>query len=52
MNEKYDKSKELIFIEYVDANNLYGHAQIDYLPYNVYRWSSKDINVLSILDDS
>jgi len=31
MNEKYDKSKESVFIEYLDANNLYGWAMSIYL---------------------
>ena len=52
MNEKYDKSKESVFIEYLDANNLYGWAMSKYLRYGGFRCSSTDIDVLNISDDS
>ena len=52
MNEKHDKSKESIFIEYLDANNLHGWAMSKYLPYGSFRRSSRDIDVLNIPDDS
>ena len=32
MNEKYDKSKESVFIEYLDANNLHDWTISKYLP--------------------
>ena len=29
---------------YLDANNLYGYAISQYLPYNEFTWFKKDIN--------
>jgi len=52
MNEKYDKSKESVFVTYLDAYNLYGHAMSKYLPYGAFRWSKTDIDILNIPDDS
>jgi hypothetical protein len=52
MGNEYDKSKESIFLEYVDANNLYGWAMNKYLPYGGFRWSNTDIDVLNIPDSS
>ena len=43
MGKKCVKSKDSIFIEYVDANNLYGTAMANYLPHGAFRWSSTDI---------
>ena len=34
----YDASKPSIFINYWDANNLYGWAMGQYLPYGGYKW--------------
>ena len=36
--ESYDSSEESIFIMYFDANNLYGWAMIQYLPYGGFEW--------------
>ena len=52
MGEKYDKSKESVFLTYLDANNLYGWAMSKYLPYGGFKWSNTDIDVLNIPDDS
>jgi hypothetical protein len=52
IGDKYDKSKESIFLEYVDANNLYGWAMSKYLPYGGFRWSNTNIDVLNMLDNS
>ena len=35
--ESYDSSKESIYITYLDANNLYGWAMSQYLPYGRYK---------------
>jgi hypothetical protein len=51
MNEKYDKSKESVFIEYLDANNLYRWAMRKYVTYGNFKWSKTDIDVLNIPDD-
>lgn len=52
MNEKYNESKESLFIEYLDANNLYGRAMSKCLPYVYFKWCKTDIDVLNIPDDS
>jgi hypothetical protein len=38
----YDPSKESKYIMYLDANNLYGWAMIQYLPKNNFRWEKVD----------
>ena len=44
----YDSTKETISIMNFDANNLYGWAMIQYLPYGSSKWTSnKEINNLS-----
>ncbi len=40
MGTKYDKNKESVFIQYLDANNLYGWATSKYLPYGGFQWAS------------
>ena len=43
--ENYNSSKESKFIMYLDSNNLYGWAMIQYLPYGGFKWlSKKEIN--------
>ena len=43
--KNYDSSKESVFIMYLDANNLYGWAMNQYLPYGGFKWlSKKEIN--------
>ena len=37
----YDSSKESKYIIYLDANNLYGWAMSQYLPYSGFRWLGK-----------
>ena len=59
-NNKYiessDSSEESVYIIYLDANNLYGWAMIQYLPYGGFKWLIKkeidkfDLN--SIKDNS
>ena len=36
--KKYDKSKESSYIQYLDANNLYGAAMSEKLPINGFKW--------------
>ena len=48
-NNKYmkcfDSRKKSIYIIYLDANNLYGWAMIQYLPYGGFKWlNKKEIN--------
>ena len=42
ISRRYSKSKENINIMYWDANNLYGWAMIQNLPYGGFRWLSKE----------
>ena len=41
MNEMYDKSKESKYIQYLDANNLYGWAMSKPLPTHGFEWMSE-----------
>ena len=36
--KNYDKSKESSYIQYLDANNLYGVAMSEKLPINGFKW--------------
>ncbi|XP_065219712.1 uncharacterized protein LOC135845175 [Planococcus citri] len=40
MGEKFDKNKESTFIQYLDANNLYGWAMSKHLPYGGFWWAN------------
>ena len=43
--ECYDSSKESKYITYLDANNLYGWAMSQYLPYSGFKWlNQKEIS--------
>ena len=43
--KSYDSSKESIYITYFDANNLYGWAVSQYLPYSGFKWlNQKEIS--------
>ena len=39
--KNYDKNNELSYIEYLDANNLYGWAMSQTLPVNGFKWVEK-----------
>ena len=39
--KNYDSTKENTFIMYFDANNLYGWAMTQYLPYGNFKWMTK-----------
>eukprot|EP00438_Fugacium_kawagutii_P011395 Skav219002 [mRNA] locus=scaffold169:420344:421828:+ [translate_table: standard] len=41
MNEEYDKKKESSYINYLDANNLYGLSMVQKLPYKNLKWDTK-----------
>ncbi|GBN09400.1 hypothetical protein AVEN_36814-1 [Araneus ventricosus] len=49
--KEYDKNKESNYLMYLDANNLYGWAMSQYLPYGGFRWV-EEINVENIPDIS
>ena len=36
--KNYDKSKESLYIQHLDANNLYGAAMSEKLPINEFKW--------------
>ena len=47
MGEKYDKSKSSKFLQYLDANNLYGAAMSMKLPTEGFKWMScKELDTL------
>ncbi|GFT83707.1 uncharacterized protein TNCV_2826231 [Trichonephila clavipes] len=48
----YDKSKESNYLMYLDANNLYGWAISQFLPFGGFRWGDNDIDVTKIPDDT
>jgi hypothetical protein len=52
MGKTFDKSKDSVFIQYLDANNLYGWAMIKYLPYGGLKWCNTNIDVMNISDNS
>ena len=38
----YDASKKSVFLQYLDANNLYGYAMSRELPLDGYKWDNID----------
>ena len=42
--ENYDENKESSYIQYLDANNLYGWAMSQKLPVNDFKWVNNEIN--------
>ena len=42
--KNYDKNKESSYIQYLDANNLYGWAMSQKLPVNGFKWVNNEIN--------
>ena len=44
--ENYDKTKESIFLMYVDANNLYGRAMSEKLPLDEFKWET-DLSIFT-----
>ena len=41
MNEEYDGKKESSYINYFDANNLYGLSMVQKLPYKGLKWDEE-----------
>ncbi|GBN66705.1 hypothetical protein AVEN_60114-1 [Araneus ventricosus] len=50
--KNYDKSKESNYLMYLDANNLYGWAMSQFLPYDGFMWGNTNIDVMTIPDYS
>ena len=44
--KNYDVTKESIFLEYVDANNLYGWAMSKKLPIDNFKWET-DLSIFT-----
>ena len=42
--KNYDENKESSYIQYLDANNLYGWAMSQKLPVNDFKWINNEIN--------
>ena len=42
--KNYDKNRESSYIQYLDANNLYGWAMSQKLPVNGFKWVNNEIN--------
>ena len=47
--KNYDKTKPDKYISYLDANNLYGWAMCEYLPYKNFKWNTEEWNTNKIL---
>lgn len=52
MNEKYDPSKESVYLGYFDANNEYGWSMCKYLPYKDFKWGCTEIDVTKISEEA
>ena len=49
---EYNKNQISSYLQYLDANNLYGYAMIKKLPLNAFKWSdpkSIQVNLLKIM---
>ena len=44
MGEKFNPKEEISYLQYLDANNLYGHAMSQSLPTGAFRWVSIEPN--------
>ena len=42
--KNYDENEESSYIQYLDANNLYGWAMCQKLPVNGFKWVNNEIN--------
>ncbi|XP_054259555.1 uncharacterized protein LOC128984277 [Macrosteles quadrilineatus] len=51
MND-YDSSKPTEYLVYLDANNLYGWAMVQHMPYGDFKWCDTNIDVTEIPDDA
>ena len=42
MEKKFNKNKDSVFIQYLDANNLYGWGMCKHLPYGGFEWRNPE----------
>ena len=49
MGDLYDPNKESSYLQYLDANNLYGWAMSQLLPTSKFKWVEIDPNQISDL---
>ena len=49
MGDKFNLREESSFLQYLDANNLYGWAMLQSLPTGGFRWVSKEPNEIGEL---
>ena len=47
----YDPKKPLMFLTYLDMNNLYGSKMSEFLPYGEFKWL-KDVNKFDVMSIS
>ena len=40
--KNYDKGKPSVYVPYLDANNLYGWAMNQYMPYGGFKWIASE----------
>jgi len=48
--KNYDETKEDSYIVYLDANNLYGGAMCEYLPYKDFKWNTEEWTTEKIMN--
>ena len=47
--ENYNRNKESLYLQYLDANNLYGWAMSQKFDVNCFKWKKKLLNLMKIL---
>lgn len=52
MGDKYNPKNDSIYLGYFDANNEYGWSMMKYLPYGDFKWTSTNIDVTKVSDES
>ena len=50
--KKFDKNKESPYIEYLDANNLYGQAMSQKLSVNGFKWVKQKKKIQNLMKTS
>lgn len=50
--ENYDPNVPASYLIYLDANNMYGYAMSQYMPYGDFKWIEHNVDVLTVPDDA